>query len=398
MASSPAGLKHTPHIARLDVLRALAFLGVFTFHMTGPFLFLKITWSGNWADLSKWPPELYWMLPVGFGWLGVPLFFVLSGFCIHYSTLKRKTPFTTGDFYWRRFLRIYPAYVVCVVVCALLSPWLPEKYSDGWGQVSWQLITHLLMIHNFTKMTFAGLNGALWSLGVEAQFYLLYPLLLLGMKHRWRLSWGQCLAVALALNFVLFAYFSLTSKPYEMNHTRPTFSFPLVTWCTWVLGAALAEAYVEGKPLFTRPNAWLVGSAAMLVLALLYRPLYVQGYLFGSVFFAVVMQRYLALHAPLVIVERLLAPVGLISYSLYLWHGPALQLVELGGSLFRVYSTPLEQAIYIVLAGSSLLFPVAWLSYRLFEVSAPKWIALAAPKRNEAASPGAVLEEPQPRR
>ena len=116
MAEPATGPTHTPHIARLDVLRALAFLGVFTFHMTGPFLFLKITWNGNWADFSAWPPVLYGLLPVAFGWLGVPLFFVLSGFCIHYSTLKRTAPFATGDFYWRRFLRIYPAYFVCVVV------------------------------------------------------------------------------------------------------------------------------------------------------------------------------------------------------------------------------------------------------------------------------------------
>jgi peptidoglycan/LPS O-acetylase OafA/YrhL len=391
MAASPPAPAHTPHIARLDVLRALAFLGVFAFHMTGPYLFLKITWNGNWADFSQWPPVLYWLLPVGFGWLGVPLFFVLSGFCIHYSTLKRKAPFVTGDFYWRRFLRIYPAYIVCVIGCALLAPWLPEKYSDGAGQVAWQLVTHVLMVHNFTKMTFAGLNGALWSLAVEVQFYLLYPLLLLVMRRRWRMSWAQCLAVALVLNVVLYVYFSLTSKPYEMTHTRPTFSFPLVTWCTWILGAALAESYVEGKPLFTRPNAWLIGSALMLLAALVFRPLYVQGYLFSSVFFAVVLQRYLVVHAPLWTLERALAPVGLISYSLYLWHGPALQLVELWGSAWHLYSTPLQEAVYIALAGSALLFPFAWLSYRLCEVAAPKWIAALASRRNASASPGVTV-------
>jgi len=369
-------LTTTPHIARLDVLRALAFLSVYTYHMTGTFSFLKLTWNGNWLNYSNWPPVLYFMLPVGFGWLGVPLFFVLSGFCIHYSTLQSAKTFEVGNFYWRRFLRIYPAYFVCVVICSLLSPWLQPKYFDAW-----QVISHLLMIHNYTKMTFEGINAALWSLAVEMQFYLLYPFLLLVMRRR--LSWGQCLAVALIFNAVLQLYFSLTSRPYEMNHTRPTFSFPLVTWCDWILGAALAEAYLTGKPLFTRPNVWLVFSAVMLLLALNFRPLYVQGYLFGSVFFAVVMQRYLAVHAPLLRFERWLVPIGLISYSLYLWHGPVLLLVEGWGKSYHLDADPLRFAIYIILAGSVILFPFAWLSHRLLELTVPRWLAATVKKGKE---------------
>jgi peptidoglycan/LPS O-acetylase OafA/YrhL len=369
--SAPApGPSHTPHIARLDVLRALAFLGVYTFHMTGPFPALKLTWNGNWFDYSHWPAVLYPLLPVGMGWLGVPLFFVLSGFCIHYSTLQRggEGKFSTGDFYWRRWLRIYPTYFVCVIICALLSPWLLIKYFNGW-----QVVTHLLMIHNLFKETFEGLNGPLWSLGVESQFYLLYPFLLLVMRRR--LSWGQCLGVALICNLVLTTYFSLTSEPYQMNHTRTTFSFPLVTWCDWILGAALAEAYVEGKPLFTRPNAWLVGSAVMLLLSLNYRPLWVQGFLFGSVFFAVVMQRYLSWRAPLGWLERALVPIGLISYSLYLWHQPVQLLVVRWGYEHQLDQTPVWFAVFNAVVASIFLFPLAWLSYRVFETTVPRWLA-----------------------
>jgi peptidoglycan/LPS O-acetylase OafA/YrhL len=379
MAASAPGPSHTPHIARLDVLRALAFLGVYTFHMTGPFPALKLTWNGNWFNYAHWPAVLYPLLPVGMGWLGVPLFFVLSGFCIHYSTLKRggEGNFSTGDFYWRRWLRIYPAYFVCVVVCALLSPWLLIKYFNGW-----QVVAHLFMVHNFLKMTFEGLNGPLWSLGVEAQFYLLYPFLLLVMRRR--LSWGQCLGVALVLNLVLATWFSLKSQPYEMTPIRPTFSFPLVTWCDWILGAALAEAYVEGKPLFTRPNAWLVGSGALLLLAMNFRPLYVQGFLFGSVFFAVMMQRYLSWRAPLGGLERALAPIGLISYSLYLWHQPVQLLVVRWGYEHRLDQTPVLFAVFNAVVASLFLFPLAWLSYRVFETAVPRWLAGLAKKKRVA--------------
>jgi peptidoglycan/LPS O-acetylase OafA/YrhL len=379
MPPSPLGPGHTPHIARLDVLRAMAFLGVYMVHMLGPFPFFKLTWNGNLLNYSKWPAELYPLLPIAFGWLGVPLFFVLSGFCIHYSTLRRKAPLQTGDFYWRRFLRIYPAYFACVVVCSILSPWLPEKYFDAW-----QVISHILMIHNFTKYTFVGLNGSLWSLGVEFQFYLLYPLLILALRRR--MNWGQCLAISLVFNACLQIVFSLTSEPYAMNHTRATWSFPLVTWCDWILGAALAEAYVERKPLFPRVNLWLIGSAIMLLISLNIRVLNVQAFLFASVFFTVVMQRYLFTTAPLRWIERCLVPIGIISYSLYLWHGPVMMLVEVWGSKHHAYSTLFGQGFYIATVTSLFLFPLAWLSYRVFEVAAPAALRALVEKRKALAS------------
>jgi peptidoglycan/LPS O-acetylase OafA/YrhL len=377
MAAPAPGPSHTPHIARLDVLRALAFLGVYTYHLTGPFPALKLTWSGNWFNYAHWPAVLYPLLPIGMGWLGVPLFFVLSGFCIHYSTLKRggEGKFSTGDFYWRRWLRIYPTFFVCVVVCSLLSPLLLIKYFNGW-----QVVTHLLMIHNFFKVTFEGINGPMWSLGVESQFYLLYPFLLLVMRRR--LSWGQCLAVALVLNFVLATFFSLRSQPYALSPIRSNFSFPLVTWCDWILGAALAEAYVEGRPLFSRPNAWLVGSGVMLLLSLTFRPLFVQSFLFSSVFFAVVMQRYLARRAPLAWVERALAPIGLISYSLYLWHQPVQILVGRLGYALQLNQTLVLFAVFNAVVASAILFPLAWLSYRTLETAVPKWLAGLVKKKS----------------
>jgi len=381
MAAPTPGPAHTPHIARLDVLRALAFLGVYTFHMTGPFPALKLTWNGNWFNYANWPPVLYWLLPVGMGWLGVPLFFVLSGFCIHYSTLKRGGAghFSTGDFYWRRWLRIYPTYFVCVIVCALLAPWLPIKYFSNWQEATGQLTTHLLMIHNLVKMTFEGINGPMWSLGVEAQFYLLYPFLLLVMRRR--LSWGQCLCVALALNFLIATWLSFKSHAYEMTPIRSTFSFPLVTWCDWILGAMLAEAYVEGRPLFRRPALWLLGSGALLLFAMNFRPLYVQGFLFSSVFFAAMMQGYLSWRSPLAWVERALAPVGLISYSLYLWHQPVQLLVMRWGQTRGLDNAPVVFAVYNAVVASVILFPLAWLSYRVLETAVPRWLATMAKKK-----------------
>lgn len=383
MPSSPDASR-TQHIPRLDVVRALAFLAVYTFHFTGHFSNSRVPWNGFFRDYSIWPREFLFLLPIAFGWLGVTLFFVLSGFCIHYSTLCRKAAFTTGDFYWRRFLRIYPAYFACLVAVTALAPWLPNKYFN-FGQV----IAHVFMIHNFFKATFFGLNGSLWSLAVEMQFYLAYPLLLWLVQRKFGL--GRCLVLALVCNVVCQVYFSLTGEDYQFSPVRTTWSFPLVTWCDWILGACLADAYVKGHRVFRHEGFWLVFSAIMLVLALQFKTLNAQSYLFGSVFFAVVMQIYLANRSPLHWFERLLIPVGLASYSLYLWHEPIVLLVNRWALNHDLTSNTLHHALFDVLVSTAILVPIATFSYHFLEVAAPAAIRRFAAKRKPAPAAPSVV-------
>ena len=109
------------------------------------------------------------------------------------------------------------------------------------------------------------------------------------------------------------------------------------------------------------------------------------------------MQRYLVTRAPLLWIERRLVPIGLISYSLYLWHGPVLMLVEGWGAKYHAYSTPLGEAIYILTVGSLFLFPFAWLSHRVLEVAAPAALRAAVEKRKARKEPAEVaLENPGP--
>jgi peptidoglycan/LPS O-acetylase OafA/YrhL len=153
-----------------------------------------------------------------------------------------------------------------------------------------------------------------------------------------------------------------------------SWSFPLVTWCDWILGVCVAEAYVAGRRLFRAENAWLVFSALMLVAALNFRMLCSQGFLFGAVFFAVVLQRYLAVRAPLQWFERALIPVGVISYSLYLWHEPLMMLVDRWGARLHLVAAPWAHVAWDVAVTSTLLTVIAGASYYFLEVGAPKAI------------------------
>lgn len=135
------------------------------------------------------------------GWIenlgknGVYLFFVLSGFLITYLLLSEKTKTDTisaGKFYIRRILRIWPLYYLIVFVSFFVFPWFvqhfelaPMSYYTGLvNQLSenfgWKLILFLLFLPNLALAAFTPVAGASqsWSVGVEEQFYLLWPQLL----------------------------------------------------------------------------------------------------------------------------------------------------------------------------------------------------------------------------
>jgi peptidoglycan/LPS O-acetylase OafA/YrhL len=79
-----------------------------------------------------------------------------------------------GSFFLRRFFRIYPPYFFAVWLFALIYPLTRFNIVRGWQQLAY----HLLLIHNLKSGASAGINPAFWSIGVKAQLYLLYPVLL----------------------------------------------------------------------------------------------------------------------------------------------------------------------------------------------------------------------------
>lgn len=164
-----------------------------------------------------------------------------------------------------------------------------------------------------------------------------------------------------------------------------------MTWCDWILGACLAEAFWEKRRLFPHNTLFLVGSLLLLVVALNFKPLNMQSYLISSVFFAALMDRYLIWTKPLGWWERLLIPVGLVSYSLYLWHQVIVRLGVSLGTHLGVPMTPLFQwLVYLPLIGL-VTAVVSVASYRWIEVGVPRLIRNSrnASKMATAAVPGA---------
>lgn len=180
-------------LEELEGVRALAALWVFAFHVWqfggSP------EWTATWAGTS-W--DLFWLLKQGPS--GVDLFMVLSGLCLFWPVVSR--PLTEENWSWRQYLwrraqRIVPAYYAAIAYAVVL-PVALVGLVRAWGWEarmqpipSWRQIgTHVAFVHTLFADTWDGVTGAFWSMGLEAQFYLTFPVLVWAWKrHRWQALW-----------------------------------------------------------------------------------------------------------------------------------------------------------------------------------------------------------------
>jgi peptidoglycan/LPS O-acetylase OafA/YrhL len=134
------------------------------------------------------------------GFLGVDLFFFISGFCLFYPYAKaliddRPMP-TTGHFFMRRAAKILPSYLIALAVFAIV-------YRDRFASVPdavVQVLSHLTFLH-----TFGAISGPLWTIGVEVQFYFLFPLIIIPFRKNPVLTYLAMAVVAECYRSVLTA-------------------------------------------------------------------------------------------------------------------------------------------------------------------------------------------------
>ncbi|WP_058186002.1 acyltransferase family protein [Terracidiphilus gabretensis] len=152
-------------IPELDGLRGLAVLAVFFYHS-------KERLAGTpFHQASLW------------GWSGVTLFFVLSGFLITSILLEAQNePYYFRDFYARRALRIWPVYVLVLAVCYGISSWFVN------AQVNTPWWAYPLFIQNLFHFTLPPAIGPTWSLAIEEQYYFVWAPIVRFLKRPWMLA------------------------------------------------------------------------------------------------------------------------------------------------------------------------------------------------------------------
>ena len=319
---SPHSRKHLPV---LDSVRGVAILAVFCFHL------LAASWGGHaehlpWGryfpDLHKVLPHLLWFYPFTLGWLGVSLFFVLSGFVIHYSTVTAPRPFAITSFYSRRFWRIYPPYAAAIILFFFLPSSAPPADVKKLS-----LLTHVLLLQDFSDKTFVLINPSFWSIATEVQFYLVYPLLLF---CRSRVGMAKVLlgVLSFSLAFRLLICIAKRHHPeaFDESHLM-LWASPMITIFDWTLGAYIADCFARGKRVFPRSIGILLVTGVAFLISTAVRPLSIFSFQFGSLFCAVWIERVVWSERPLSMVEKPLIYLGICSYSFYLFHQPLLEIM-----------------------------------------------------------------------
>ena len=346
------------HILFLDHIRGFAIFSVLTYHILVASFGMKrvIAWNGWVRESANLP---FFLQPFTAGLLGVAVFFVVSGFCIHLSHEKAKQK-GFKVFFVRRFFRIYPPYILALCLFAFLFPTTRLAFHSLEDFA--QLGSHFLLINNINKELFYGINGSFWSIVIEAQLYLIYPLLLMMVKRH---GWSRALWFTGILEVALRAGCAIPLPEWMICS-------PLAYWFSWSLGAKLADDYLKGRPLLlTASPLWLW--PAVTCAAYLFKPGSVFAFLFTALATAKWISHLLSRPAAPTsrpsLCSRFLQWLGLISYSLYLVHEPlitaSIQSLTLAPGEFRLPPLPL---FFCIVGFSGACFFIAWLFHRFVEL------------------------------
>jgi peptidoglycan/LPS O-acetylase OafA/YrhL len=355
----------------LDVARGLAILWVVSYHVV--FLAYGTTHLPNQGFFPDFfnPPggwTFYLLYPLCFGWGGVAVFFVISGFCIHISHASSEQP-NWADFFRRRAWRILPPYFVALLAFAFL--WQGTRLSNADVLMPrTQFVSHLLLVHNLDARTLYGINCTFWSIAVEVQLYVLYPIMLALWK---RMGAGRGLLLFIGLEVVLRVASASWVHVWQTSFPHLLYFSPFSFWGSWALGAYLAERYRTGRPLVPHIG-WAWGLGILSVVVCHANTFSLLGFLTIAALTFVLMARSLFRPARASLVEgspnrrivnwlgQHLCEAGVVSYSVYLFHYP---LCDTAITLIRA-SLHVTAPFWLALAGLPLWWALFWVGRLLY--------------------------------
>jgi len=350
------------HLARIDAVRGFAALTVALMHIRlVNWVGMREYWTTHRFDLSISSALAYLSFPLIWGYIGVPIFFVISGYVIHRGSKNIEPGLVHGGrFLVRRIVRIYPTFIA-----AMLITWYCDSLARS-NNVSTQWLgdtSALNASRNLAALvgivgTPFGSNLPLWTLAIEIQFYAVYPLALIA----WR--W-------LGPEKMLLATLLLGVAGYLLLHRHGLSAFPLY-YFSWWLGAYVADK--NGKrpssrlPLFISVFLLLLGCGAFLARFDL------ATHNLWSIGFAILLWYMLNANAesPNVRpeqarsswVQKALQKCGDFSYSLYAVHMPIVVLIN-----FVLFDGLKKEGILLaVLPALAATLLVSYLVYRCVEV------------------------------
>lgn len=310
------------HIPELDGLRAIAVLSVIFAHCASMFVLPEqIVEQKIWHVLMS-------------GWIGVELFFVLSGFLI--TGILIDTFFIENrlkKFYIRRSLRIFPLYYLLLTLCFIVFLFInsPVEISLGHSLLVFFYLGNLEELFNFPRYYI--LNHT-WSLAVEEQFYLIWPILFL-YSHKYGLSKYTCI---LGIIIVNASRIFLTVNPFETIHTPY-----ILTICrtdALFSGALLSILIKQEARLLSKisavnlANILFIAGILLFLFSFQYAQIFIPGdtvtFLIGLPSLSLLFSAFILYSTKLdskhlfrsILKLKPLTYIGKISYGIYIYHWP----------------------------------------------------------------------------
>ena len=336
-------------LAYVDCIRALAALMVLIMH-SGELA--VATFPGSAVDSWVLRPAF----ALDFGRAGVILFFALSGFVIPASL---SCPIDKVRFPIRRVFRLYPAYWLSIFVCLVVESWL-----TGTDRSASQIIANLSMLQTF--IGYEDIEGLYWTLAVEIVFYIVcYTLLVAGLIDRGSVLAGLALVLAMCWYFV----FTATTGPFYSAHFLVSGLIPpqFLDWPAYfaiMFWSAALRQVVDHKA--TRPTilaVTIVGIFWLIVLPLTGLFLYATQQHDASITKWILMKYgafALGLYAfaGLTLLIRIETPVlrylGVISFSIYLFH-PSIMRLLAGAHTMLIPDLPVAPTIFVAVCASATI-------------------------------------------
>lgn len=334
----------------LDGLRGLAISMVVLFHLVP-----------HWASLIPWPSQYAQFWPARYGYLGVQLFFLLSGYLIAHSVVHCEG---FVHFMAKRWLRLFPAMALASVLLLLTAPWLSERPQ---GQPALRdALAGLLFVHPFFFEKFFGLSlvpleWAYWSLFVEVIFYAVFGALYY-LRRSFAL-WG------LGIIYLASASYKLLTHLQVMDSLVMADKF--IDACFIHFGWFFLGAFAQAQGTGDRVKHHVIVSTMLALViattvgfdlgaALMCLALYA---LFSSVLHFEQMRRLLSV--------QWIVFLGYVSYPLYLIHENALVAMTL--KVHRLW--PEAPLLLTPIPGLAILLCIAWLMARYGEPKIKAWLA-----------------------
>lgn len=322
------------------------------------------------------------------GYVGVPFFFILSGFILAYNYVPRMRAgqFNARGFWVARFARIYPVYVFSLLVSApLFAGALVHSEKSAAGSFALHAGANFGLLQAWIPGWAFSWNGPAWSLSVEASFYILFPLLITQFDSRRR--WQMLAALASVGTLLLVTgKFVPSANLIGFLQQQVGWANPLLWLPLFIFGMCLGERYLSQpcQPTAAGPRIVLTVAVALLIVALMAANLQRLSQLLYCYTLTPLCAALIYLladkenYVTRLLSMRPLVLVGEASYSLYILHRP---IHDWFAWAHRHWSTPAVDTTAGFVLYLTACLAASLLSLKLIEYPCREWIRRRFQKR-----------------